>query len=47
MPNPTQKPDNRALYETASGQRRAVLCCQVNPNDGDSAFAEIRQAATE
>ncbi len=47
MPSPTQKPDNRALYETAGRERRAVLCCQVNPNDGDSAFAEIRQAATE
>jgi predicted TIM-barrel fold metal-dependent hydrolase len=47
MPSPTPKPDNRALYETAGQERRAVLCCQVNPNDGDSAFAEIRQAATE
>src|ERR1700694_4983492 len=47
MPSPTPKPDNRALYETACNERRAVLCCQVNPNDGDSAFAEIRQAATE
>ncbi len=47
MPSPTQKPDNRALFETAGDERRAVLCCQVNPNDGDSAFAEIRQAATE
>jgi uncharacterized protein len=47
MPSPTPKPDNRALYETAGRERRAVLCCQVNPNDGDSAFAEIRQAATE
>jgi predicted TIM-barrel fold metal-dependent hydrolase len=47
MPSPTPKPDNRALYETAGRERRAVLCCQVNPNDGDSAFAEIRQSATE
>jgi uncharacterized protein len=47
MPSPTRKPDNRALYETASSERRAILCCQVNPNDGDSAFQEIRQAATE
>jgi predicted TIM-barrel fold metal-dependent hydrolase len=47
MPSPTVKPDNRALYETACSQRRAVLCCQVNPNDGESAFQEIRQSATE
>jgi predicted TIM-barrel fold metal-dependent hydrolase len=47
MPNPTPRPDNRALHETAAGQRRVVPCCQVNPNDGEPAFAEIRQAATE
>lgn len=47
MPSPTRKPNNRALYETAGQQRRAILCCQVNPNDGDLAFDEIRQAATE
>jgi len=47
MPMPQVKPNNRALYETAGGNRRAVLCCQVNPNDGDPAFAEIRQSATE
>src|SRR5579884_3163921 len=33
MPNPTPHPDNRALYETAGQERRAILCCQVNPND--------------
>jgi predicted TIM-barrel fold metal-dependent hydrolase len=47
MPSPTPRPDNRALFETAGSERRAVLCCQVNPNDGESAFGEIRQAATE
>jgi uncharacterized protein len=47
MPSPTPRPDNRALYETAGAQRRAVLCCQVNPNDGESALGEIRQAAGE
>src|SRR5215216_5548193 len=47
MPSPTPRPDNRALYETASSQRRAVLCCQVNPNDGQPALDEIRRAATE
>jgi predicted TIM-barrel fold metal-dependent hydrolase len=47
MPSPTPRPDNRALYETAHGEPRAVLCCQVNPNDGDPAFDEIRQAGTE
>jgi uncharacterized protein len=47
MPTPTPRPDNRALYETAGAQRRAVLCCQVNPNDGESALGEIRQAAGE
>src|SRR5579859_2713195 len=47
MPSPTPKPDNQALFETAGGQRRAVLCCQVNPNDGESAFREIGRSATE
>jgi predicted TIM-barrel fold metal-dependent hydrolase len=47
MPTPTPKPDNRALYETACRQPRAILCCQVNPNDGDSALQEIRQSVTE
>ncbi|MGI9147820.1 MAG: amidohydrolase family protein [Chloroflexota bacterium] len=47
MPSPTRKPDNRALYETAGQEHRAILCCQVNPNDGELAFDEIRQAATE
>src|SRR5919197_2734061 len=46
MPSPTRKPDNRALYETAGAERRAILCCQVNPNDGAAAFGQIRQAAT-
>jgi predicted TIM-barrel fold metal-dependent hydrolase len=47
MPSPASKPDNRALYETAGQQRRAILCCQVNPNDGEAALAEIRRSATE
>ena len=32
MPSPTSRPDNRALYETAGAERRAILCCQVNPD---------------
>jgi hypothetical protein len=47
MPMPTLKPSNAALYETAHAERRAILCCQVNPNDGDAAFDEIRQSATD
>src|SRR5262249_43602445 len=47
MPSPTPKPDNRALYETAGTERRAILCCQVNPNDGEPALREIAQSATE
>jgi predicted TIM-barrel fold metal-dependent hydrolase len=47
MPSPTRKPDNRALYETAGPEPRAILCCQVNPNDGDAALQEIQQSATE
>ena len=46
MPQPTPNPDNRALYETAGKQRRAILCCQVNPNDA-AALDDIRQSATE
>ncbi len=47
MPSPTPKPDNRALYDTACQQRRAILCCQVNPNHGEAAFEEIKQSATQ
>jgi predicted TIM-barrel fold metal-dependent hydrolase len=47
MPTPTFKPDNRALFETAGAQPRAILCCQVNPNEGDAALSEIRQSATQ
>ena len=47
MPSPTSDPDNAALYATAHGQRRAILCCQVNPNHGERAFEAIRQSATE
>src|SRR5438067_8177 len=46
MPSPTPRPDNRALYETAGAERRAILCCQVNPNES-GALDEIRQAATD
>src|SRR5258707_7630797 len=46
MPSPTPRPDNRALYETASANPRAILCCQVNPNDAD-ALPQIKEAATE
>lgn len=46
MPMPTPKPDNHALYETAHDQRRAILCCQVNPNEGEAALREIEQSAT-
>jgi len=47
MPNPTPKPDNRALAETVRGERRVIACCQVNPNDGDAALHEIEVSATE
>jgi len=47
MPSPTPQPDNQALYETAHAERRAILCCQVNPNHGEPALATIRQAATQ
>jgi predicted TIM-barrel fold metal-dependent hydrolase len=47
MPMPTRKPSNAALYETAHAERRAILCCQVNPSDGEAAFNEVRQSATE
>src|SRR5258708_10896598 len=46
MPPPTLRPDNRALYATASSNRRAILCCQVNPND-PHALPQIKQAATQ
>jgi hypothetical protein len=43
MPNPTPKPDNRALIETLGGDRRWIPCAQVNPNDPD-AEADVRAA---
>src|SRR5439155_1005383 len=46
MPVPTPRPDNEALYATASSNRRAVLCCQVNRNDPD-ALPQIERAAAE
>src|SRR5579859_606750 len=47
MPSPTPKPDNAALFATAHANKRAILCCQVNPNFGDVAFEEIRRARSE
>jgi predicted TIM-barrel fold metal-dependent hydrolase len=47
MPMPQRNPNNQALFETAGGERRAILCCQVNPNDGASAFETIRQSGTQ
>jgi len=47
MPSPTLAPDNSALWDTCHAERRAILCCQVNPNDGLAAFEEIRRSATE
>jgi hypothetical protein len=46
MPNPTPRPDNRALVDTLGGDRRWIACAQVNPND-PGAVAEVRQAVTE
>jgi hypothetical protein len=46
MPQPTPHPDNQALFETAGKERRAILCCQVNPNDA-TAIDDIRRSATE
>ena len=46
MPNPTPRPDNRALVETLNGNPRWIPCAQVNPNDAD-AVAQVRQAVTE
>ena len=47
MPNPVQNPDNRALAETLQGERRAIFCCQVNPNHGDAALADIETSVTQ
>jgi uncharacterized protein len=46
MPSPTPRPDNHALYETAGQEPRAILCCQVNPNN-DDAFEEIERSVRE
>lgn len=47
MPNPTPRPDNRALYETVHRERRVIACCQVNPNHGAEAIAEVTTAVTQ
>lgn len=46
MPNPTPKPNNRALHETVRGERRVIACCQVNPNDGDAAVQDVETSVT-
>jgi predicted TIM-barrel fold metal-dependent hydrolase len=47
MPNPTSKPNNRALHETVRGERRVIACCQVNPNDGDVAVQDVELSVTQ
>lgn len=47
MPKPTAHPDNQALIETVRGNRRAIPCCQVNPNDGEEAFHDFVRSVTE
>jgi predicted TIM-barrel fold metal-dependent hydrolase len=47
MPTPTPHPSNKALAETLAGDPRWVLCAQVNPQHGEGAVAEFRQAVTE
>lgn len=47
MPNPTPKPDNRALAETLRGERRVIGCCQVNPNDGAEAVQDVESSVTK
>ena len=47
MPNPVPNPDNRALAETLRGERRAIFCCQVNPNHGAEALADIELSVTK
>ena len=47
MPNPVQNPDNRALAETLQSERRAIFCCQVNPNHGDAALADIETSVAQ
>lgn len=46
MPQPTKRPDNRALVETLRGHDRWIACAQVDPNAPD-AVAEARWAITE
>ena len=47
MPAPTLHPSNRALIETLAGNSRWIPCAQVNPQHGEQAVAEFRQAVTE
>ncbi|HEX5417438.1 MAG TPA: amidohydrolase family protein, partial [Chloroflexota bacterium] len=47
MPNPVPNPDNRALAETLQGERRAIFCCQVNPNHGAAALADVETSVTQ
>src|SRR5438270_12649901 len=46
MPSPTPRPDNRALYETAGAERRAILCCQVNPTRAAPSTRSARRRRT-
>jgi predicted TIM-barrel fold metal-dependent hydrolase len=47
MPSPTPHPSNRALADTLEGNPRWIACAQVNPQHGERAVAEFRQAVTE
>jgi len=47
MPSPTPHPNHRALIDTLAGNPRWIPCAQVNPQHGEQAVAEFRQAVTE
>jgi predicted TIM-barrel fold metal-dependent hydrolase len=47
MPSPTWVLNNRALHETVGGERRAIACCQVNPNNGADAVQDFVESVTQ
>src|SRR6266849_683602 len=47
MPAPIWQPQNQALADTVKGERRVIACCQVNPNDGAAALADIERSVTQ
>jgi len=46
FPLPIARPDNEAMVETCKHEPRVLLGCQVNPNHGQEAVADLERCVT-